>query len=197
MYPAVLALALSTFGGSLPVTPSASAPAAPVATSGSDSLAPTRGDRRVPRAALPTDASAADSVVVRKAMRTLTIYRDGKPLAVYVVALGQSPLGAKRVAGDNRTPEGVYRIDWRNPNSKFHLALHIDYPRAEDVARAQALGQEPGGDIMIHGLPERFRSYGPTHLRTDWTNGCIALTNAEMEALWQRIPDGTPIEIKA
>lgn len=187
--PFALALALLTAGG-------VSDPVKARNTSKKDSAAAVRAERRVPRAAVRGDVGAADSVVVRKSMRTLTLYRAGRAFAVHAISLGQQPKGAKQFEGDNRTPEGVYRIDWRNPNSRFHLALHIDYPRAEDIARARALGKEPGGNVMIHGLPPAFARLGGEHLKVDWTNGCVAVTNTEMEQLWRTIPDGTPIDIQ-
>lgn len=103
--------------------------------------------------------------------------------------------GPKRQEGDERTPEGLYRIDWRNPNSVAHLSLHISYPDAEDRARAGAAGVAPGGSIMIHGLPNGWGFLGALHRRLDWTDGCIGVTNAEMREIWALVPDGTPIRI--
>lgn len=108
----------------------------------------------------------------------------------YRVALGREPVGHKRQEGDGRTPEGRYAIDRRNPNSRYHLALHISYPNEADVARAREGGVDPGGDIMIHGLKA-----GVTHPDSDWTLGCIAVTDAEMDEIWDLVADGTPIEI--
>lgn len=107
----------------------------------------------------------------------------------YRIALGRDPLGHKQEEGDGRTPEGRYTIDRRNPKSKFHLSLHISYPNRADHARAAAAGVSPGGDIMIHGLKP-----GVSHPE-DWTAGCIAVTNAEMEEVWDLVADGTPVEI--
>jgi murein L,D-transpeptidase YafK len=137
-----------------------------------------------------------DSIVVEKRLHQLTLFRDGKVIRTYLVALGGQPRGAKVRAGDNRTPEGVYYIDARQPFSKYHLALHISYPAIADKQRAQALGTEPGGDIMIHGLPNGMGSAGALHRQNDWTNGCIALTDQEIEEIWSVVPIGTPIEIK-
>jgi murein L,D-transpeptidase YafK len=137
-----------------------------------------------------------DSIVVEKRMHQLTLFRDGKVIRSYLIALGAQPKGAKVRIGDNRTPEGVYYIDARQPFSKYHLALHISYPSLSDKARAQALGTEPGGDIMIHGLPNGMGSAGARHRMNDWTNGCIALTDEEIEEIWSVVPIGTPIEIK-
>ena len=112
----------------------------------------------------------ADSIVVEKRARTLTLFRDGKPMRTYLVALGGRPQGDKLSAGDKRTPEGVFYIDARQPNSRYHLALHISYPDAAHRARSQAAGVEPGGDIMIHGLPNGLGAAGATHRLSDWTN---------------------------
>ncbi len=138
----------------------------------------------------------ADRIVVLKAQRTLTLLREGKTLKSYKVALGSDPLGPKTRAGDNKTPEGVYSIDSRNAHSHYHLALHISYPNAADRERARRLGVNPGGDIMIHGLPPQWAWVGAVHRQTDWTLGCIAVTNAEIEEIWALVPTGTPIEIK-
>lgn len=137
-----------------------------------------------------------DSIVVEKKARKLTLFRDGKPTRTYLVALGLEPQGDKQRAGDNRTPEGVFYIDARQPNSKFHLALHISYPSPLHRARAQAIGADPGGDIMLHGLPNGRGAAGASHRRNDWTNGCVALTDQEIEEIWSVVPIGTPIEIK-
>jgi lipoprotein-anchoring transpeptidase ErfK/SrfK len=137
-----------------------------------------------------------DSLVVEKRLRVLTAYFNGSPVKRYRVALGRNPVGDKVQRGDDRTPEGIFRIDWRNPRSQYFLALHISYPEPRHRERAARLGVDPGGDILIHGLPPRFQDYGKAHLQWDWTNGCVALTNQEIEELWRAVPDGTPIEIK-
>lgn len=135
----------------------------------------------------------ADLVRVDKTARTLTLLREGKVLVVFQgIQLGESPVGHKRFEGDERTPEGRYTIDYGNPESAYHLSLHIDYPNAADRAYAEARGQSPGGAIFIHGQPNALpfgRAPG------DWTDGCIALSNAEIEQVWSLVPDGTPIEI--
>lgn len=148
---------------------------------------PTRG--------LPADARA-DAVLVEKSARRLTLLREGQPLKVYRVSLGREPIGAKVREGDRRTPEGAYTIDYRNPASGYHRALHVSYPDADDVARARELGVPPGGDIMIHGLRNRFGWLGRIHRAADWTQGCIAVTNPEIREIWGAVPDGTPIEIR-
>src|SRR4029077_4585232 len=132
-----------------------------------------------------------DRILIEKSERKLLILRDGKVLKTYRVALGRNPIGAKEQEGDNKTPEGIYTIDYRNPKSDFHLALHISYPSAEDIARATARGVSPGCDIMIHGLPNGQGWIGNLHREKDWTAGCIAVTDSEIEELWRITPDGT------
>lgn len=144
----------------------------------------------------PGAPAAADSLVLNKSRRELVVYYHGSPVHVYYVALGRNPVGDKERIGDNRTPEGLFYIEGRNPNSRYHLSLRISYPDAVHRARAAKLGVEPGGDIMIHGLPDEQAALGPAHRDYDWTNGCIAVTNKEIEELWRVIHDGTPIQIK-
>jgi hypothetical protein len=139
---------------------------------------------------------SADSIVVEKARRTMTLYNQGEAVRIYFVALGKNPVGHKIARGDNRTPEGLYHIASHNPDSKYHLSLLVSYPNEKDVAEARQRGVTAGGDIMIHGLPDRFASYGPAHRQWDWTKGCIAVTNAEIEEIWSAIPDGVAIQIK-
>ena len=136
-----------------------------------------------------------DRILVEKSARKLSIYRAGEKLKTYRVALGRNPTGAKQQEGDQKTPEGVYKIDNRNPRSNFHLALHISYPSAEDTARAAARRFSAGYDIMVHGLPNGRGWLGAFHRRKDWTAGCIALTDEEIEELWRVTPDDSPIEI--
>lgn len=138
----------------------------------------------------------ADHVVVEKAARKLTLYREDVALKSYRVALGFSPLGAKEHQGDGRTPEGLYVIDRRNANSRFHLSLHVSYPNAQDRLRASQAAVDPGGDIFVHGLPNGLGFAGAAFNLRDWTLGCVAVTNAEIEEIWRAVPDGTPIEIK-
>ena len=141
-------------------------------------------------------AFTADSIVVEKSRRTMTLYNNGTPVRIYFIALGQNPLGDKISKGDNRTPEGLYYIEGHNPASKYYLSLRVSYPNEQDVAEARARGLAPGGDIMIHGLPRGFEKVGADHRQRDWTNGCIAVTNAEIEEIWAAIPDGAAIHIK-
>jgi murein L,D-transpeptidase YafK len=138
----------------------------------------------------------ADSIVVEKSKHSLTLYQGGFAVRTYGVALGKQPQGDKVKRGDNRTPEGVFRIDFRNADSKYHRALHISYPDVEHLRRAAAMGVTAGGDVMIHGLPKGYETVGAAHREFDWTEGCVAVTNAEIEEIWSAIPDGTPIQIK-
>ena len=140
--------------------------------------------------------TAADSIVVYKRERTLVLFNRGVPIRSYFVALGSKPVGDKERVGDQKTPEGLFHINAHNPASKFHLALRISYPDDAHRARAAALGVDPGGDIMIHGLPKEYSEAGKNHLKHDWTNGCVALSNQEIEEIWRAVPDGTPVQIK-
>jgi murein L,D-transpeptidase YafK len=137
----------------------------------------------------------ADLVYIEKKARRLTLFRKGKPIRTYRVALGFEPVGKKTTEGDGKTPEGRYVIDRRKPNSSFHRALHISYPNADDRRQAAARGVSPGGDIMIHGLMNGMGWIGKAHRARDWTLGCIALTNDEIDEVWRMAPDGTPVEI--
>lgn len=138
----------------------------------------------------------ADKVVVIKSERLLVLLRNGEIIKSYKVALGKRPEGPKERAGDSRTPEGLYSLDRRNVNSRFHRALHISYPNADDIRHAKEHGVSPGRDIMIHGLPKSFEDVGEWHRIVDWTKGCIAVTNSEIDEILKLVPDGTPIEIK-
>ena len=141
-------------------------------------------------------AFTADSVVVEKSLRRLTLFSGGLPVRTFDVALGQKPAGAKERIGDFRTPEGLYAIDGRNPFSRYHKGLHISYPNAADLARAQQMGVTAGGDVMIHGLPNGEGSIGSDHRAYDWTNGCVAVTDDEIDEIWNEVPVGTPVRIK-
>ena len=138
----------------------------------------------------------ADRIVVEKSARRLTLFSGRRALKSYRVALGPAPLGAKQCEGDGRTPEGVYAIDSRNRQSAYHRALHVSYPEQRDVANARRIGCRPGGAIMIHGLKNGFGSIGAAHANVDWTAGCIAVTNAEIEEIWRAVPNGTEIDIR-
>jgi murein L,D-transpeptidase YafK len=167
-----------------------------VASAPSPVAAPITPARPVTSAAVAPPVALADSIVIEKKAHKLTLFYLGRPMRSYLVALGANPVGDKLRAGDNRTPEGLFSIESRNPVSKYHLALRISYPDARHRARSQALGVEPGGDIMIHGLPNGLGAAGATHRVADWTNGCIALTDEEIEEIWNVVPIGTPVEIK-
>ncbi|WP_343072318.1 L,D-transpeptidase family protein [Qipengyuania soli] len=137
----------------------------------------------------------AELLLVDKSERTLWVYQDGKPIRTYrSLQFGDAPVGHKQFHGDERTPEGRYTIDYGNPQSSYYLSLHIDYPNAADRAFAQRRGRSPGGLIFIHGQPNGV----PDGVRIpgDWTDGCIALSNAQIAELWSLVPDGTPIEIR-
>ena len=136
-----------------------------------------------------------DELIVHKASRTLDLHAGGQLVRrITGIQLGSAPLGPKRFQGDGRTPEGAYVIDWGNDASAYHLSLHISYPNQADAAFAAAQGRSPGGAIFLHGQPNDWA--GPGRVPGDWTAGCIALSDAEIEELWQRVPDGTPIVIE-
>ena len=140
------------------------------------------------------DAVPVDLVRVDKSERTLTLYAAGQAVRTYTgIQLGDQPVGPKRFQGDERTPEGRYTIDFGNPASAYHLSLHISYPDAADRAYARARGRSPGGDIFIHGQPNDWPA--GTRVEGDWTDGCIALSDAEIEELWSLVGDGAAIEI--
>jgi murein L,D-transpeptidase YafK len=138
----------------------------------------------------------ADFVLVLKAPRRMLLLRGTRVLREYPVALGKNPLGPKRHHLDQRTPEGRYAIDGRNEQSRFHRALHISYPNERDRELAREAGLAPGDGVMIHGLPNGESWVGDVHRKYDWTNGCIAVTDDEMDEIWELVDDGTPIEIR-
>jgi murein L,D-transpeptidase YafK len=138
----------------------------------------------------------ADRVVVLKKERTLQLLSHGKVIKSYKVALGGDPLGPKTRQGDHKTPEGVYTLDSRNAHSQFYKSIHISYPSARDRASARAQRVSPGGDVFVHGLPNGYRWLGSSHRMKDWTDGCIAVTNQEIDEIWAAVTDGTPIEIR-
>ena len=135
-----------------------------------------------------------DRILVEKSARRMTVYRDGAALRSYDIALGFTPAGDKQVEGDGKTPEGLFTINRRNPQSSYHLSLGIDYPQPDDIAHARTLGQSPGGDIFIHGQPNALPEI--LTLPGDWTAGCIAVSNAEIEEIWRITPNGTTVEIR-
>lgn len=148
-------------------------------------------------AGVPIPANVfSDRIVIEKSSRTMTLYRGTEALKSYRIALGGNPVGHKEFEGDQKTPEGIYSVSGRNPNSSYHLSLRLSYPNAADTLHAQSLGKSPGGDIMIHGLPNGHESAGENHSLIDWTAGCVAVNNAEIEELWRSVPDGTAVEIR-
>lgn len=152
-------------------------------------------------ATLPVSANdkplaTPDIIVVNKAKRVMTLYADKKAIKTYRIALGGNPVGHKEQEGDSRTPEGRYIIDAKNPWSSFHLSLHISYPDRRDRAAARKKGMSPGGAIMIHGTPEGLAAAQALGIFNDWTAGCIAVSNAEIEEIYRAVRIGTPIVIK-
>jgi murein L,D-transpeptidase YafK len=138
----------------------------------------------------------ADSILILKKDHVLELLSGGKLIRTYEVALGSGGLARKCRQGDGRTPEGHYVIDSRNEHSAYHKALHVSYPNAEDRKRAARLGVAPGGDIMIHGLPNGRGWVGAAHRTIDWTLGCVALTDPEIDEIWKLVPVGTPVDIR-
>ncbi|MEO0937472.1 MAG: L,D-transpeptidase family protein [Pseudomonadota bacterium] len=136
------------------------------------------------------DGPEVTYVVVNKGARHMYLLHNDTVLEQYTIDLGFAPIGDKFIEGDGRTPEGLYMIDRRNPNSRFHLSLGIDYPRPRDIEEARKLGKSPGGDIFIHGKSKPWKKG-----RNDWTWGCIAVTNREMEDIYAMVRNGTPIMI--
>lgn len=144
---------------------------------------------------LPQAGARADYIVIEKSKRRLTLLSHGQVLKSYRVSLGRKPVGPKLSEGDDRTPEGVYRIDYRMRDSAYHLALHISYPNELDLKKARRRGVSPGGDIMIHGIGGAAKKVGDLHPLFDWTNGCIAVTDPEIEEIWRLTPLGTIVNI--
>jgi len=144
---------------------------------------------------LPPNARA-DKVIVLKQQRVLMLLEQDRVLKTYRIALGGNPKGPKQQQGDHRTPEGLYVLDRRNERSSYYRSIHISYPNTQDRRNAASRGVSPGGDVMVHGLPNGMGWIGNAHRARDWTDGCIAVTNEEMDEIWRAVPDGTPIEIK-
>ena len=138
----------------------------------------------------------ADRVLVLKKERTLQLLSNSSVIHSYKVALGGDPVGPKTMQGDHKTPEGTYVLDSRNAHSHFYKSLHISYPNAQDRATARQKGVSPGGDVFVHGLPNGYAWVGASHRLKDWTDGCIAVTDEEMDQIWLAVADGTPIEIR-
>jgi murein L,D-transpeptidase YafK len=145
----------------------------------------------------PAARGPVDLIVVDKSRHWMSVYRDGRLIREFRVALGRGGAGPKQRQGDGKVPEGQYRITSHNPNSAYHLSLRIGYPTAQQVAAARRAGINPGGDIMIHGLPNDAGGIGSRHMMLDWTEGCIAVANREIEWLYRAVPNGTPVRIQA
>lgn len=144
---------------------------------------------------LPAEQQA-DAIKVYKGERRMTLLRNGTVIGTYRIALGGNGDGGhKSREGDQKTPEGAYIIDWRNPRSMAHLSLHISYPNSVDQSVADTAGYAPGGNIMIHGLPNGWGVLAPMHHLWDWTDGCIGVSNTEVREIWSKVPNGTPINI--
>lgn len=148
-------------------------------------------------AAAATPADKIDLVRVDKSERLMELMAEGKPVRSYSIALGDNPVGHKQRQGDERTPEGRYVLDWRNPKSAFTKSIHISYPNEADEEAARKAGIDPGGMIMIHGQPKGYGWWSWLFQLFDWTDGCIAVTDEEMAEIWEMVPNGTPIEINS
>lgn len=136
-----------------------------------------------------------DHVIVNKANHQMFLMKNDKVIRSYWIALSDRPQGDKQYEGDRRTPEGTYTLDYINCNSNYYKSFHISYPNAEDVAEARKLGRQPGGMIMVHGQPYSSSQYHDTVQRSDWTDGCIAILNPEMDEFISLVDPGTPITI--
>lgn len=151
-------------------------------------------EKRIIATALRT--GTADRIVIEKKARRLQLFANGEVLKTYKIALGGNPIGPKEREGDKKTPEGTYVIDSKNQRSRYHRSLHISYPNEKDRKRAEKLGVSPGGDIMIHGIKKGFSWVGDAHTEVDWTQGCIAVTDEEIEEISKLTPNGTIVEIR-
>ncbi len=149
-----------------------------------------------PNDTLSTAVDAVDRIVIEKSKRKMTLLKGEREVAVYRVALGRDPIGPKAMRGDNKTPEGLYFVDYKVGNSVYHKALHLTYPNLDDLTRADSLGVAPGNNIMIHGLSKKQLWMGDVQYLFDWTNGCVALTNGEIEEIWDLVLPWTPVEIR-
>ncbi len=144
----------------------------------------------------PAIDSPVDRIVVEKSKRTMTLLKQDKAIRTYRIALGRDPVGPKVQKGDKKTPEGLYFVDYKLRKSIYHRALHLNYPNQADIDRAKSLGVTPGNSIMIHGMKQDKLWMGNVQYLFDWTNGCIALTNDEIEEVWNLVPVWTPVEIR-
>ena len=146
--------------------------------------------------ALAQALEEVNRIIVLKSERRLLLMRDDEVLKTFWIALGRRPVGQKVERGDGRTPEGLYRIVGRTKDSLFYRALELSYPNEADKERARRAGVNPGGDILIHAVPEDYEPKDAGVRMIDWTNGCIAVTNADMDEIWARVADGTPVDIR-
>jgi murein L,D-transpeptidase YafK len=144
----------------------------------------------------PSTDGPVDRIVVEKSKRTMTLLKHEKEVKTYKIALGRDPIGPKVRMGDKKTPEGVYFVDYKVRKSVYHRALHLSYPNPDDMERAKSLRVPPGGSIMIHGLKPDKLWMGDVQYLFNWTNGCIALTNDEIEEVWELVSTWTPVEIR-
>jgi murein L,D-transpeptidase YafK len=144
----------------------------------------------------PATDVVVDRIVIEKSKRTMTLLKQDREVRTYKVSLGRNPIGPKIQKGDQKTPEGLYYVDYKLRNSVYHRALHLNYPNQDDIERARSLGVTPGNSIMIHGMKEDKLWMGDVQYLFDWTNGCIALTNREIEEVWVLVPPWTPVEIR-
>jgi murein L,D-transpeptidase YafK len=145
---------------------------------------------------VPLPAQKVTRVLVLKKEHKMQLLDGETVIKSYAIAIGRGGLSPKERQGDHLTPEGLYQIDSRNKNSRFYRALHISYPNEADRERARKLGVNPGSDIMIHGITNSLGWLGSMHRQIDWTDGCIAVTDGEMNEIWLLVPDGTPVEIR-
>ena len=143
-----------------------------------------------------TQQQKATRVLVLKREHKMELFAGESVIKTYAVAIGRGGLAPKQKQGDHLTPEGSYQIDRRNKSSRFYRALHVSYPSEADRERARKDGVDPGGDIMIHGIRNGLGWLGSMHRMVDWTDGCIAVTDSEMDEIWDLVPDGTPVEIR-
>ncbi|MBN2654998.1 MAG: L,D-transpeptidase family protein [Nitrospirae bacterium] len=138
----------------------------------------------------------ADRVIVIKNKRVMLLMQNSSIIRTYKISLGKKPAGHKQTEGDKRTPEGSYVLDYRKNDSKYYKAIHVSYPNENDLRNARSTGRSPGGQIMIHGLPKGYADVDRMHRIVDWTDGCIAVSNGEMDEIWDIVADGTPIDIQ-
>jgi murein L,D-transpeptidase YafK len=148
------------------------------------------------QAAYSDDVPKADAVLVIKSEKRLYLLRQGEQIASLRVAFGSAPVGTKRQEGDGRTPEGRYVLDYKNIDSQFYKSIHVSYPNSQDREQARERGVSPGGDIMIHGQANGWEWASLFVQLFSWTDGCIALSNSDMERVWNSVDPGTPIEIR-